>query len=178
MKFLEKDLEEIIYETYKENRRKLCEKNLFIDGEMKRQLRIGNYGIADLVTIERDYNCETDYDYVLDEEKETEDIILSENLEPKLVVTIYELKKEKIGVSAFLQAINYAKGIKDYFDKRCFKFEVEIHIALIGKELDTSGSFCFLPSVMSNLRFYTYEYGIDGIIFKREHGYQLTNKGF
>ena len=45
MTFLEKDLEQIIFETPKE---KLQEKGLVIKGKLLRQIKIGNYGIADL----------------------------------------------------------------------------------------------------------------------------------
>ena len=47
MSFLEKDLEDIIFETDNDL---LFEHGLFIDGQKKRQVRIGNYGIADLIT--------------------------------------------------------------------------------------------------------------------------------
>ena len=50
MKFLEKDLEDIIFEAPREE---LAKRGLHIEGKMYRQLRIGNYGIADLVTIQR-----------------------------------------------------------------------------------------------------------------------------
>ena len=50
MKFLEKDLEEIIWDAYKNDKLSLINnRGLFINGLIKRQLRIGNYGIADLV---------------------------------------------------------------------------------------------------------------------------------
>jgi len=47
MKFLEKDLEEIIFNA---DMKDLPEKGLHFTGVIKRQLRIGNYGVADLVT--------------------------------------------------------------------------------------------------------------------------------
>ena len=71
MKFLEKNLEDIIWEASNE---KLQERGLNISGKKLRQLRIGNYGIADLVTFDRDY-YHTEY------------------LHPFLNITVYELKK-------------------------------------------------------------------------------------
>lgn len=55
MNFLEKNLEDIIYET---NNKYLRERGLFINGIKKRQLRIGNYGIADIVTFKKGDYCE------------------------------------------------------------------------------------------------------------------------
>lgn len=166
MEFLEKDLEQIIFEADKE---KLNQKGLTIKGKIKRQLRIGNYGIADLVSFERSI----DYD---------------DN--PFIRITIYELKKDKVGVGAFLQSISYAKGIKNYIlkykPKMCFTFD----IVLVGREVDTSGSFCFIPDFIdgkdysydqgsiSSFNLYSYTYGIDGLQFNNENGYTLTNQGF
>jgi hypothetical protein len=50
MKFLEKDLEQIIWDADKEI---LSERGLNLDGKLKRQLKIGNYGIADLIHFKR-----------------------------------------------------------------------------------------------------------------------------
>jgi hypothetical protein len=50
MNFLEKNLEDIIFETH-EN--KLRDRGLEISGKKLRQLRIGNYGIADMITYTR-----------------------------------------------------------------------------------------------------------------------------
>lgn len=166
MKFLEKDLEEIIYESHKNNKKELYEKGLPTIGKMHRQLRIGNYGIADLVTFNKcfsyyhDSNC--------------------------LKITVYELKKEKAGISAFLQAVRYCKGISQYVKFRnkdiCLSFE----IVLCAKEIDTNSDFIFLNDFMSDswigvgihLSCYSYSYGLNGIKFKLEHGYSLTNDGF
>lgn len=78
MQFLEKDLENIIWET---NNKKLQEKGLLIEGKKFRQLRIGNYGICDILTVQRE-NYYLGFSY--------------------LNITIYELKKEKAGILAFL----------------------------------------------------------------------------
>ena len=92
MKFLEKDLEDIIWES---DNIKLRKRGLSINGIKKRQLKIGNYGIADLVTCYKSIN----------------------DFNNGLIVTVYELKKEKAGISAFLQALRYCKGIKLIYRK-------------------------------------------------------------
>ena len=84
MKFLEKDLENIIWESDNE---KLREKGLEIYGKKFRQIRIGNYGVADLITVDRRKDC------------------FDGNF---LDITVYELKKEKAGISACRTAVRRA----------------------------------------------------------------------
>ena len=174
MKFLEKDLEEIIYNTYLSSPEKLRKKNLYMHGSIKRQLKIGNYGILDLLTISRDYDYE--YKPVWIEK----DSVFREKwvLIPTLVLTVYELKKEKVGISAFLQCYGYIKGLKDWFKKHKPTIKVRFESVLIGKELDTSGSFCFLPELIHELEVYTYSYDVDGLNFENVREYSLKNKGF
>jgi RecB family endonuclease NucS len=149
MKFLENDLEEIIYQT---DNHLLNDRGLNIRGKKYRQLRIGNYGIADVVTAERDGEI--------------------------LTITVYELKKDKAGISAFLQAIRYAKGIKTYLKKRKFSGYVFIKVVLIAKKIDTTSDYIFVESFMDCLSNYSFSYSIDGIYFEKESRYDLTKNGF
>lgn len=166
MKFLEKDLEEILFNS---DRKELSERGLPIHGKMYRQLRIGNYGIADLVTFT----------------KETH-IYEGEFRSHSIYVTIYELKKDKVGISTFLQAVGYLKGIDRYIRARNFKniSGVVYDIVLIGSSVDTSSTFSYLQDYLLNeecsyfLGNYTYSYDVDGIRFSRQHGYSLVNEGF
>jgi len=165
MDFLEKDLEEIIYTS---SREQLEKKGLYITGKLYRQLRIGNYGIADLVSMDRSKHPAL------------------KKIDPILTITIYELKKDNIGISAFLQAIGYMKGIKRYLEKRNFSFDVEFEIVLIGNKLDTRSTFSYLSDLIpcnfyfatDFLRCYTYSYSIDGIEFNYEDDYKLKDEGF
>jgi hypothetical protein len=59
MDFLEKDLEDIIFDSPNEELRK---RGLNIWGKKKRQLNIGNYGRADIIT----YDKEMDSSYCAD----------------------------------------------------------------------------------------------------------------
>ena len=52
MKFLENDLEEIIYTS---GRDVLEQRGLTINGKLLRQVKIGNYGIADLIEFQRPF---------------------------------------------------------------------------------------------------------------------------
>lgn len=167
MEFLEKDLEQIIWEA---SDKELSERGLFLRGKRFRQLRIGNYGIADLVTVHR--------------QERYEDFI-----DGKLIITVYELKKDKIGISAFLQALNYCKGISSYLRKRGFS-DYTLSIVLVGKSIDSSGSFIYLTDLIGNysdnddkgflnkIEYYAYSYKIDGLSFKEESGYSLIEEGF
>lgn len=162
MRFLEKDLERIIYETPK---KKLRKKGLHVDGHILRQVSIPKYGIADLVTVKRIISPVHDPGY--------------------LHFTIYELKKDRIGISAFLQAIGYVKGIKEYLEKKrgWGRIVCDFTIVLIGSEIDKTGNFIFLTdclgyesefnpfSKISSVDFYTYSYDVDGISFKRHSNY-------
>ena len=159
MTFLEKDLETIIWEA---SDSMLEKRGLPFSGKRFRQLHIGNYGIADLVTAEREPNG--------------------------LNITIYELKQDRIGIGAFLQAVGYARGIKSYLERRRNFHSFYISIALIGRDIDTSGCLCYLTDliygaeqfngVINSLWFYTYKYNIDGIRFRDNSDYTLTKEGF
>lgn len=155
MKFLEKDLEEIIFNA---DRNELVRRGLIISGKIFRQLRIGNYGIADLVTVKRVTPWDTD--------------------EPILIIRVYELKKEKISMSAFLQVIGYVKGIESYIKQRGFSFDVRYEIIVIGKQVDNNSSVCYLPDIFPTVRFYKYKYDVDGLRFYKINNYRLTKEGF
>lgn len=164
MNFLEKDLEEIIFNT---SREVLKEKGLPIFGKMKRQLNLGRYGIADLVCVENDYN--------------------SNPWEKTLKFTIYELKKDKIGISSFLQILGYAKAIKVYLEDYRKIDDFKISLVLIGKEVDTTGSFCYIPELFHqdgsenslgqivDVTFFTYSFDINGFSFKEQSGYKIDS---
>lgn len=174
MKFLEKDLEQIIFESGRDS---LRQRGLPITGKLFRQLKIGNYGIADLVEFNRPAYDGPNREFFTPGS-----------------ITIYELKKEQIGIAAFLQSLNYIKGIQRYLEIKGREDQYIVNLVIIGKELDSSGSFCFIPSLLglkndyydlgSNLteegsiNFYTYQYDIDGLRFAISHLYSLKNEGF
>lgn len=170
MNFLEKDLEDIIWESDNE---KLQQKNLPIYGKKYRQLRIGSYGVLDLLTVEKKYYPDWG------NEKEI----------PYLNITVYELKKENVSVSTFLQALRYCKGIKSYIEDKYLDMPFKLNIVLCAKKVDTHSSFIFLADLinkeiqipdglLNSIEVYSFEYLIDGINFINHSGYDLTNKGF
>lgn len=155
MKFLEKNLEDILSETPQEL---IQERGLhcFMHHKLYRQVNCGVYGISDLVSV---YSTPRNI-----------------NGCRYLTITIYELKQQKIDAGAFLQALGYQKAIARYISSRNLKNTfVQYRIVLIGSELDKKGNFCFLPDFTENTLIYTYEYEFSGISFKKERGY--FNKG-
>jgi hypothetical protein len=140
MNFLEKDLEDIIYENLYD----MESRGLTIDSKLLlRQVNLGDYGYADLVGIH--YN-------------------------PKIFKTFYieifELKKEVIDCTALMQVCRYATAIKQmahelYGDK----INIKVRKILIGSDIQTKGDFVFLLNSLSDTTVYTYEYKFDGIWF-------------
>ena len=193
MDFLEKDLEQIIYEATEEQLNEFD----FPTGIKKRQLRIGNYGIADLVYFKRVAVTS----FRPDDGKPVCDVVDNSGL----CITVCEFKKDKIGISAFLQAINYCKGISRYLLKRGFE-SFYFNILLVGRNIDDSGSFVYLTDLLgeslrysydnvdgeenynaytsyfnqgiNNIKFKTSSYDFNGIKFKDHKGYKLKNEGF
>lgn len=173
MEFLEKDLEEIIFNA---DKKKLAEKGLNISGKLFRQFKIGNYGIADLLCYQRPF---------IDRDLPSIPLLV------KGTINIIELKKDSISVSSFLQALRYAKGVKSFLEKRECEHLYDIKIILIGKRLDLESSFIYLTDFLSRrsgyvseysnnliLELYTYSYGIDGMEFIEHSNYSLKNEGF
>jgi hypothetical protein len=170
MNFLEKDLEEIIYTS---GRDVLEEKGLPIKGKLRRQVKIGNYGIADLIEYYRPFYYPDEHGVKNDFQKGT--------------IFIYELKKDKISMSSFLQALGYAKGIQSYLRKREKDHLYDICIRVVGRTIDLQSEFIYIPQLLNigedgYIEFYTYDYNVNGIKFtNHDHGYQdykLRKEGF
>lgn len=177
MKFLERDLEDIIFNT---DNNLLNNKGLLINGIKKRQVRIGNYGIADLITISKRY-------YEVCNNGDVTTI-------PCLEVTIFELKRNKLDTIAFIQALRYVRGIKSYIEKKDFKFKVFYKISLVGKEIDNiNNDFVYLTDLVGDkedileystdgllncIDFFTYSLDINGLSFNKHSDFKLRKEGF
>ncbi len=167
MKFLEKDLEEILFKQLTEDKNSLFrDGSEFYDRSRKyfRQLRIGNYGIADIVGYKKPY-------FHSHKHKGARHHSCHE-------ITVIELKKDNVSLSAFLQAVKYCKGIKRYFDSRGI-YNVKLKIILVGREIDTSSDLVFLPDIFSgDIYLYTSDYDYDGIKYSIIRDYCLRKEGF
>jgi len=148
MKFLEKNLEQIIFEA---DKKQLSARGLTICGRLYRQLRIGNYGIADIVEFERYGSC--------------------------LTVTVYELKNDVISIGALDQAVGYLHGIEEYLNRRNIMYDNNA-IVLIGRDYDKSGNLAYFGDIFDRLSIYTYDYTLTGIEFTEISGYHLVDDGF
>ena len=133
MEFLEKDLEQIIFEA---NEKELDNRGLYLRGKRFRQMKIGGYGIADLVYITRPHFNPYSKEMM------------------KGVISVIELKQNTITVSAFLQAVRYVRGVQRFLELNqpnldgSFDFE----IILIGSKIDMDSSIVFLPDIFNNDR--------------------------
>ena len=159
MNFLEKDLESIIYESFAnlKDRQQLVNRGLYhIEdaGYMARQVRIGNYGIADLITMRRD--------------------------ESIIQIYVYELKKNVVNIDALIQCSRYARGIRSYLTKRFPTCKIFVDCVLIGARIDESSDWVYLfNESLKNVSVYTYKYELNGLKFKAINmNYSLINEGF
>ena len=192
MDFLEKNLEDIIYES---NNDALFRRGLNLCTSKKRQVYIGHYGTADIISYEAVRDEEMPCDYRMSNLSCIENCNQSckKNKIKYIKIQIIELKQNEININAFLQAVRYTKGIKRYLEFRNFYKPIKYEIILIGKTLNKNNSFCYLfdlindfqPSdilydIVSTFSFsaYTYKYDFDGITFKKEYFYSLINEGF
>lgn len=153
MDFLEKDLEDVIFECSKtkEGFDLLDDRGIGIWGKMYRQVNLGSYGIADLISFD-----------ISNRYTRTGRRIRT------LYVKVYELKKDVIGVESMLQVCRYISAIRSLFEDSPHYAECELEISgvLIGRRFDKSSDFAFLYNEIDNIDIYTYDYKIDGIKFE------------
>jgi hypothetical protein len=83
--------------------------------------------------------------------------------------------------------LKYAKGIQTYLEKYKSNLDFTLNIVLCAKNVDMSGEFIYIPSLINShesfgtinsISFYTFDYLIDGINFIENNKYNLKNKGF
>lgn len=159
MKFLEKDLEGIIFETLKTKDGYKTLQQIGLDLQRPsiclRQPRIGNYGIADLVTVDKWY-----FDG-----------------KPRLFIRVYELKKDLINLATVLQVSRYMTGIKHYLKHKGINNAMVVG-RIIGKTVDTD-DWVYLMSNVDNIDVYEYNYLIDGLKLEQTtFDYELINPNF
>lgn len=159
MNFLEKNLEDIIFET---PNNLLAERGLKIAGKKFRQLKIGNYGIADLIT----FNRHTSFH--------------SSGVYQSVTIQIFELKKDILDLNALTQAYRYKKGIQKYLEIRSLfnSIDVDFEIIIVGKEINSNGDWVHLLDSIYEAEAYQYSYNFNGISFKLTGGWSLIDEGF
>ena len=163
-KFLEKNLEEIICDS---NREELLIRGLDVKGELRRQFSLGKYGRADIISFEK-YNKEEE------QNKNSADYL----------ATIYELKEGKIDFDTFSQALRYVYGFIIRNKTLCHEVLYQYKIVLIGNKLSDKDEFKSFHELISpklsskddidkviGIDLYEYSYGINGINFKKNDYY-------
>ena len=173
MNFLESDLEEIIMNTPNHKLQNAGLDSIGV-GFKKSQVRIGGYGISDIIT----YQTEPDVDVLKDGSYDVHDF--------SKTITIYELKKDKVSLSSFAQAANYMKGVQQYF--KYTNRDIDDYywrIVLIGKSVDKNSSMLYFPDFFNSdlkgsvsVRYYEYSFGIDGLRFEEISDFNLKYNGF
>jgi len=170
MKFIEKDLEDVIYSQLQteEGREALLARDFPVKDffYLERQLQIGRYGTADLVTLSRAIYFPK---------------IRAHEEGVPFIITVYELKLNEVGINTLIQTARYAKGIKVYLTKRGLLHLFRFRIILIGRRVDIQ-DWVYLFDILELYEFvevYEYEYQIDGLFFRPVslHMYQLDNAG-
>ncbi|GAB3988031.1 hypothetical protein GCM10028807_09740 [Spirosoma daeguense] len=171
MDLLEKDLEDMVYNASKSEsgRAFLAERGLDIYGTLFRQVGLGSYGIADLVTISYNPNK-------------------LPNGARECRIDIYELKKGVVTIDALGQALRYKEAIEHFLSESPLKFIFYYGIHLIGDSIDWSRDFLPMAKAaakadeiasVASIYVYTYQFDYDGLRFsqssvndyeKRDHG--------
>jgi hypothetical protein len=164
MKFLEKDLEEIIFSA---DNSELLNRGLYLYKNKIRQLKLGNYGICDILAWQK----HNDY--------------FHGNI---LKIQIIELKQNEVNFHTLSQSLKYARAIQRYLQFRKSKIVYQIDIVLIGKIVNDIDSTFYLPTLfnsnedkyqaINNINIYSYGYEIDGLKFYDFNDIRLKNEGF
>lgn len=163
MKFLEQDLEDIIWNAIQKGQEhELTEREfpMYNEGKFYRQYNFGQeWGIADLIQLQiSPYRHKGERAFDID-------------------VTVYELKREQINYETLDQAVRYCRAIQQIVEVHRANTlhvirEINIQICLIGRTIDLSGSFAYLSDVIEGVDLYTYNFdAFDGVTFKLENDY-------
>lgn len=156
MEFLEKDLEDVIYEAYTSGKQNFLQErglSCFSHDYIIRQLNLGDYGIADLIAI----------DFIP---------YLEEKGKSFFIVTIYELKKDAINMATFSQIIKYGKAITSFLRSQGMYEGWILKYVIVGRSISqNSDNLCFMSDIFRTIKTYTYDYSFDGIRFKPTKDY-------
>jgi hypothetical protein len=140
MKFLEKNLEDIIFET---DNSRLNERGFVIFGRKYRQVRLGDAGVCDIITIV--YSKKT----------------------KKHHITIYELKKDNVNIDTYFQALRYANELENLILKRGLNIDnIKIQIMLCGQQVYGDKNLInILNFYRDHVACFSYYYDFDGLQF-------------
>lgn len=159
MNFLEKDFEDCIWDAIQNGQiEDLRASGLDLYKHNLRQVSLGNYGIADLIS----------FSFYFDNNNELDAIRFK----------IIELKRNEINTETFLQALRYFKGFSFFLESIYHHCNIYGSISLIGSSVSKKKSFIYMPDFFENLEFLTYSLSLNkGLQFYDHRGYDLVNKG-
>lgn len=158
MNILEKEIEDIVFESLRNNKKELLERGFHFDGSLKydRQVYLGEYGIADIVG----YGTTT-----------------VSNGSRWIYIHIIEIKKDQVNNGTLLQACRYARAIQRIVNKSLKNAYVSIDISLIGKTINQSDDFVYMADIFGGVKLYTYSIDlVQGIKFNQHRGYFLKEE--
>ncbi|GAB3822257.1 hypothetical protein [Pontibacter rugosus] len=166
MRFLEKDLEDIIY-----NHKEVCSEKGLLEcypseySHLFRQVNLGKYGVADLISVDVIQNRPTR-------------TIKGRHCHYHRTLSIYiiECKLNEVNVAAYLQAKRYKTAIQELLQRYNLKnTKVDIKVVLVGGSLDEGSDFVFQLNDDHKCTVYTYAYGPNGIEFTdQDKGWRYT----
>lgn len=158
MNILEKEIEDVVFDTIVNNPKALKNRGLRINTGLyyERQMQLGEYGIADILG----YGTS-----------------LLSGGSRCVYAHIIEIKKEQINIGTLLQATRYARALQRIVRANLKNAWLDIHISLIGKTIDTKSDFVYMADIFRNVDFYTYSIDLEqGVRFTRQEGYFLSNE--
>jgi hypothetical protein len=164
MKFLEKNLEDIIYKNLQtaEGREKLLDKGLYTvdkgfsgdSWKVKRQVNFSTYGIADII----EFKVQRIGSY--------KNSIIKKAYH--VDINIYELKKDKIDKDSLLQVLRYKAAVQDIIDymnaRNGIGLTADIDCILIGNQIE-KGDMSHAAWNLDKVTVCLYNYDIDGLRF-------------
>lgn len=152
MNILEKEIEDLVYEVAREDTAPIRERGFPMRGKVLRQVDLGSYGIADLITFR--FNSQV------------------------ISLQIIEIKRDDVNAQTLMQAARYAKGAEIFMNKHyphLAKRMLDIEILLLGKKIDLSGDFPFLLDYTRQARAYTFSLDVfTGLRFLEHKGFVKT----
>ncbi|GAB3324700.1 hypothetical protein GCM10027299_22080 [Larkinella ripae] len=172
MELSEKDLEDTIYNAAITDvgRLFLHQRGLAIEGKIFRQVNLGEYGIADLVTV-----------HYLGKKKAIEAGTDRSSLKKTIAVTVYELKKGALGPSTLTQVHRYMRGVQVLVkaakkeDQPKINFQILIGGVLIGDTVE-SIDFWDLTTSCPGISAYIYKFDYKGLSFIEIKNNHITDR--
>lgn len=156
MKITESQLEQVIYNTYKEQGPEALKAlGLNLRGDMYKQVPLGDYGRLDLLTVEK--------------------------TDTHIYLTVVELKKKSIDLKTINQTFKYVAGafealwsfspLKDLIEGG---LSFDIRTVVVGSDIHTDAG--FLCTYSDKIKAFTYVYDVyNGIRFKQFQAFQYRN---